>query len=112
MSPAFDNMYKLADPESPLRSFNKVMTGIATMKDCVLLPPKIELMVEDNDFNRLKYYLKFKTGKLTIEQLSGKGKEFDVAGWVFVFSIFIGIYSLSKFSFGIAEQTYFRYEAD
>lgn len=73
------------------------MPGIATMKDCVLLPPKIELMVEDNDFNRLEHYLKFKTSKLTIEQLNGKGKEFDVAGWI-LFSQSSSVYIISQTS--------------
>ncbi|KAK4695853.1 hypothetical protein P7C71_g1976, partial [Lecanoromycetidae sp. Uapishka_2] len=86
---SFESMYKLADPESPLKSFNRTVRGVATMQGCTLLEPKVVLMVEDNQFNYLKYYLKFKSGDLTIFYGEDDEKSFKVDGWIFVFQIFI-----------------------
>ena len=83
-------MYKLADADSTLKSFNKTVRGIATMRDCTLLAPKVVLKVDENQYNYLKYYLRFNSGKITI--LYGE-KEYDVTGWIFVFQIFIGVFT-------------------
>ena len=64
------------------------------MKDCTLLPPKITLEVENNDYNYLRYHLAFETGTISIEYDLESEKTFDVAGWVFVFRIFISMFLL------------------
>lgn len=89
---AFTNMYKLSDPDSPLKVFNKKIGGVGKMTGCKLLAPELVLMVEDNDFNYLEYHLKFQQGDLMLyaDEDGDEEKHFDVSGWIFVFKIMIG----------------------
>ena len=98
-------MYKLADPDSPLKAFNKKIGGVGKMTNCILKAPELVLMVEDNDFNYLAYHLNFQQGDLMLyeDEDGDVEKHFNVKDWSFVFKIRIGAKEIPRESLEFRE---------
>ena len=95
-------MYRLADPNSPLRKLDIETRGNGTLKG-ELLAPRVQLIVEE-EYTRLKYYMNFKSGILdtftTNNPRDPTSVQYDISGWVCVFKI-----AISEFASRVHDET-------
>ena len=90
---AFNNMWMLADPKSPLLHLSQTNRSQEFI-ETDLGPPKVELQVTTQD-PQLYYLLKMTKGNLKIfttrDPNDDTAIEWQIKDWVFAFSVKIGI---------------------